>query len=123
MASSSEHGSKKLFDQATASKGASERHSAELQSDGFGNGHRDGHANGLRPTETLDIFSVPSDGKPIWIRECAGLQQAREIMQQIAASSPGEYFIFHVPTGAVIERITVDGAAPNVDGSFSKDGH
>jgi|SRR6185295_20355871 len=85
----------------------------------------DGHLGELHfgPTETLDIFSVPNDGKPLWVQECAGLQQARKIMHQIAASSPGEYFIFHVHSGTVVERIASNGASPNVDGSFSKDGH
>jgi hypothetical protein len=50
----------------------------------------------------FDIFRRLPDGQPIWIKAVESLEEARHQLKQIAAISPGDYFIFNTGNGQVI---------------------
>jgi hypothetical protein len=52
----------------------------------------------------LDIFKKLPDGQPIWIKAVNGFNEAKLQLTQLAASSPGDYFIFNTRTGQVIDE-------------------
>ncbi len=52
--------------------------------------------------EKFDLFMRLPDGQPIWIKAVESLEVARNQLAQMAASSPGEYFIFNTTNGQLI---------------------
>jgi hypothetical protein len=54
---------------------------------------------------TFDIFSGMPGESAIWLEAVMGLANARHRMEQIAAKTPGKYFLFSIQSHAVIERI------------------
>jgi hypothetical protein len=50
----------------------------------------------------FDIFKKLPDGHPLWVKAVEGLEEARAQLARLAASSPGEYFIYSVRNGRVI---------------------
>lgn len=53
---------------------------------------------------TFDIFSGV-DQDALWIEAVEGLEEARKRMREIAAGSPGDYFIFDTGAGQIVDRI------------------
>jgi len=51
----------------------------------------------------FDIFKQLPDGHPLWIRAVAGLEEAKAQLAFLAASSPGEYFIYSTQNGCVVQ--------------------
>jgi hypothetical protein len=51
----------------------------------------------------FDIFKKLPDGHPLWIKAVDGLEEARNQLAQLSASSPGEYFIYSARTGCVVQ--------------------
>ena len=58
----------------------------------------------MRPP-TFDIFSGAPGKDPVWVEAVEGLSNARERMEQIAASAPGQYFVFSIGGHAVRAQI------------------
>lgn len=50
----------------------------------------------------FDIFKRLPDGHPIWVKAVENLEEAKWQLTQIAATSPGDYFIFSAREGRVI---------------------
>ena len=50
----------------------------------------------------FDIFKKLPDGHPLWVKAVDGLEEARAQLACLAASSPGEYFIYSLRTGRVV---------------------
>ena len=42
----------------------------------------------------LDIFTKDTEGNPVWLDCVTELQTARSRLNQLASSTPGEYFVF-----------------------------
>lgn len=53
----------------------------------------------------FDIFKKLPDGKPLWITAVKGFEEARQHLHNLAAKTPGEYFIYSEMSGDVIARI------------------
>jgi hypothetical protein len=58
----------------------------------------------------FDIFKKLPDGYPLWVKAVDGLEEARAQLARLAASSPGEYFIYSVQNGCVIQTRIASGA-------------
>ncbi len=52
--------------------------------------------------EKFDLFLRLPDGQPVWIKAVESLEVARNQLAQMAASLPGEYFIFNTTNGQLI---------------------
>jgi hypothetical protein len=52
----------------------------------------------------FDIFKKLPDGHPMWVKAVDGLEEAKNQLSRLAASSPGEYFIFSVRQGLCSSR-------------------
>ena len=50
-----------------------------------------------------DIFRKLHDGSPIWIMQASTLQDAKQNVKALLASSPADYFIRDATTGEVID--------------------
>lgn len=51
----------------------------------------------------FDIFKRLPDGDPIWVQAIDGIEQAREQLARLASTTPGEYFIYDVHVGCVVQ--------------------
>jgi hypothetical protein len=51
----------------------------------------------------LDIFKRLPDGQPLWVKAVDGLEEAKAQLAQLAASAPGDYFIYSVKLGRVLQ--------------------
>lgn len=51
----------------------------------------------------FDIFKRLPDGQPLWVKAVEGLEEARAQLARLAASAPGEYFIYSVRLGRVLQ--------------------
>jgi hypothetical protein len=51
----------------------------------------------------FDIFKKLPDGNPLWVKAVDGLEEAKIHIARLAAVSPGEYFIFNVRNGSIIQ--------------------
>jgi hypothetical protein len=58
----------------------------------------------------FDIFKKLPDGYPLWVKAVDGLEEAKAQLARLAASSPGEYFIYSVRNGSVIQARMATGA-------------
>ncbi len=52
----------------------------------------------------FDIFKKLPDGHPMWLKAVEGLEEARVQLARLAASGPGEYFIYSVCKGCVVQE-------------------
>jgi hypothetical protein len=50
----------------------------------------------------FDIFKRLPDGHPLWVKAVEGLEEAKVQLARIAASSPGEYFIYSVRNACIV---------------------
>lgn len=50
----------------------------------------------------FDIFKRLPDGHPLWVKAVEGLEEAKAQLARLAATSPGEYFIYSVRNARVI---------------------
>ena len=48
---------------------------------------------------SFDIFRVSANGAPIWIESANSLDSAKERIQTLGASVPGEYLVFDQKAG------------------------
>ena len=51
-----------------------------------------------------DFFSGVPDRNPVWLEAVQGLSNARARMHEIAAQTPGQYFVFSVGSRAVLAQ-------------------
>jgi hypothetical protein len=58
----------------------------------------------------FDIFKKLPDGHPLWVKAVDGLEEARTQLSRLAATSPGEYFIYSARKGCVIQTRVAAGA-------------
>jgi hypothetical protein len=58
----------------------------------------------------FDIFKRLPDGQPLWVKAVDGLEEARAQLARLAASAPGEYFIYSVRHGRVLQMELAAGA-------------
>ena len=61
--------------------------------------------------EKFDLFMRLPDGQPVWIKAVESLETARKQLTQMAADSPGEYFIFNTMNGRLITDYADDSRA------------
>jgi len=54
---------------------------------------------------TFDIFSGAPEENGLWIEAVEGLSNARQRMGQIAAQTPGKYFLFSRSSHSILTRI------------------
>ena len=54
---------------------------------------------------TFDIFRGATDRDAVWIEAVSGLSSARRRMEEIAAGSPGQYFVFGPQSHSILARI------------------
>jgi hypothetical protein len=57
----------------------------------------------------FDIFKRLPDGDPIWVQAIDGIEQAKEQLARLASSTPGEYFIYNVQGGCVVQSSMASG--------------
>jgi hypothetical protein len=50
----------------------------------------------------FDIFKTLPDGEPLWVKAVEGLEEAKAQLVRLMASAPGEYFIYSVRNGRII---------------------
>ena len=53
----------------------------------------------------FDIFSGSEDNDARWIEVVEGLSNARQRIEELAADSPGRYFVFDSKTYSVVAQI------------------
>jgi len=58
----------------------------------------------------FDIFRKLPDGHPLWVKAVDGLEEAKNQLARLAASSPGEYFIYSARNGRIIQGRMAAGA-------------
>jgi hypothetical protein len=58
----------------------------------------------------FDIFRKLPDGHPLWVKAVDGLEEAKNQIACLAASSPGEYFIYSARNGSIVQEIVAAGA-------------
>jgi len=60
----------------------------------------------MRPS--LDLFRRNKDGNYIWLEAGGDLKAAKLRLQELSASTPGEYLLFDRLTAQIIERLRND---------------
>jgi hypothetical protein len=60
---------------------------------------------------TFDIFRGVTHKDAVWVEAVAGLSKARERMEEIAAGSPGKYFVFGPSSHPILARIDTRNSA------------
>lgn len=50
----------------------------------------------------FDLFMRLPDGQPVWIKAVEKLEDARSELAQMAAHTPGNYFIFNASNGQLV---------------------
>lgn len=53
----------------------------------------------------FDIFSGTTDKDAMWMEAVEGLASARERMEEIARTNPGQYFVFAQRSRAILARV------------------
>jgi hypothetical protein len=56
---------------------------------------------------SFDILKRHGDGSLIWMEASAELAHARDRLQQLYASSPGEYFVFDQKSQQIVAKISI----------------
>jgi hypothetical protein len=54
---------------------------------------------------SLDIFKKDAHGNPIWIGTTLDVDDARDHLNRLASSLPGEYFVFDQRTRQVVASV------------------
>jgi hypothetical protein len=54
---------------------------------------------------SLDIFKKDAHGNPIWIGTTLDVDDARDHLNRLASSLPGEYFVFDQRTHQVVASV------------------
>jgi len=54
---------------------------------------------------TFDIFRGATERDAIWLEAVSGLSSARQRMEQIAAASPGQFFVFAPESHSIVAQI------------------
>lgn len=54
----------------------------------------------------FDILKRHDDGSFIWIEAADDIQAARARLNELSASSPGEYFVFDQKTQQIVARVS-----------------
>lgn len=54
---------------------------------------------------TFDVWSGTPEKNARWLETVAGLANARQRMKELAAQTPGHYFIFSVWNGCILDQI------------------
>jgi hypothetical protein len=62
---------------------------------------------------TFDIFRGTTDKDAVWVEAVTGLSDARRRMEEIAAATPGRYFVFGLESNAVLARIDTRKSVPS----------
>ena len=57
------------------------------------------------PTDRFELFSGTIEQAPIWVESVTGLGWASERLRDLAAESPGPYFIFHAASNSVVQSV------------------
>ena len=52
---------------------------------------------------TFDIFKKLPDGHPLWVQAVEGLEEAKKQLARLAASSPGDCFIYCARNGRIVQ--------------------
>jgi hypothetical protein len=55
--------------------------------------------------ETFDIFSGAPEENGLWVEAVEGLSSAHQRMRQIAAETPGEYFLLSSTDQSIFTRV------------------
>jgi hypothetical protein len=58
----------------------------------------------------FDIFKRLPDGQPLWVKAVDGLEEARAQLARLAASAPGDYFIYSMRDGRILQMKLAAGA-------------
>ncbi len=53
---------------------------------------------------SFDLFSGMPNSNPVWLETVEGLSNARARMHEIAAQTPGQYFVFSVGSRTVLAQ-------------------
>jgi hypothetical protein len=61
---------------------------------------------------TFDIFSGADDKDAVWIESVLGLRRARKRMEEIAATTPGQYFVFGSASHSILARVDTRTSPP-----------
>ena len=62
----------------------------------------------------FDVFRRLPDGQPLWIQAVDGLHEAKLLSLRLAATSPGEYFIYNPRDGSIISALDLQPARTSV---------
>jgi hypothetical protein len=57
------------------------------------------------PEQTFDVWSGTPEKNGKWLETVTGLASARKRMKELAAKTPGQYFIFNVWNSCVLDQI------------------
>lgn len=57
----------------------------------------------------FDIFKKLADGSPLWVGKADTLNHARQSLEALSRSSPGQYFIRDAASGLVIPDLPSPG--------------
>jgi hypothetical protein len=58
----------------------------------------------------FDIFRKLPDGHPLWVRAVDDLDEANTQIARLAEDSPGEYFVYDVRNGCIVQQSMAAGA-------------
>lgn len=61
-------------------------------------------------TRPFEIFQAESDGNVLWRGSAASLEEANSVIKELAAKTPGEYFIWNHQTG---KKLSLSGRNSN----------
>jgi hypothetical protein len=62
-----------------------------------------------------DIFRQFEDGSPLWIAQVDSLDEAKNKLDSLIRSSPGQYFVRDAENGKVIQRMGFSGSSGSED--------
>ena len=62
-----------------------------------------------------DIFRQLEDGSPLWIAQVDSLDEAKNKLDSLIRSSPGQYFVRDAENGKVIPRMGFSGSSGSED--------
>jgi hypothetical protein len=62
-----------------------------------------------------DIFRQLENGSPLWIAQVDSLDEAKNKLDSLIRSSPGQYFVRDAENGKVIQRMGFSGSSGSED--------
>jgi hypothetical protein len=57
-------------------------------------------------TDTFDIFAGLPGRRAVWKESITGIERARRRLEELATLAPGDYFLFHERSRAVLAQVT-----------------